>query len=442
MPSEFWSFNNMASKNRPELLIYKKIGASKPLDKAVTAEQFAEDLRALGDISALDIRINSGGGDVFTAQAIYSLLVSHKATKHVYIDGIAASAASVIAMAGDIIYMPANAMMMIHNPRTHLEGGIQDFEQGIIVMQKVTQTIIATYAAKTGIDEAKLSALMDAETWMTGTEAVAMKFADKLLPAVQVAAALEGDSWIVNGIAVDLSEFPNHPSLSAISNTEGEKTMPTMETILAKLDTEELLMLEASNKAAIEAAVADASTSVLTEAQAAWDTEKAELLASMEAKTVEAVVAVDVLASVTPEVRAVIEQAQAATALAQSRLLQMENERDLATMTNKIAKLDHIPIGADMAPIFLAFAKADSAGFEKVEALLTAANNAITAGTLFSNVGSGAVVTGDALTRLNAKATELRVTDQNLTKEKAFSQACLSNPDLYAQYLKERDGDE
>lgn len=436
MPAEFWSFSAKAPEKNPELLIYNKIGSSKAFDKGVTAQKFADDLRALGDIANLDIRINSSGGDVFTAQAIYSLLASHKAIKHVYIDGIAASAATVIAMAGDIIYIPANGMMMIHNPRTSLEGEICDFEQGIGVLQKVTQTIIAAYAAKTGISNEKLATMMNVSTWMTGTEAVALHFADVLLSAVQVAASLKEDEWIVNGIAVDLSEYPDHPKLAQLSNTEGEKTMPTMETILAKLDTDERAVLEEA-----QAAIADASTSVLTEAKAAWDAEKAELVASFALPTTS--VTTDVVAGLSPEIRAIVEEAQAAAVTAQNKLLQLENEMALATMVNRIAQLDHIPIGADMAPIFLTFAKADKEGFEKVEALLKAANTAITSGVLFTNVGSGGIsTTGDALTRLNAKASELRAKDATLTKEKAFSQACHMAPELYTQYLTERDGDE
>ena len=98
-------------------------------DADVTAASFKKDLDALGDIDTLNIYINSPGGSVFEGQAIYSQLQRHKARKNVYVDGIAASIASVIAMAGDTVYMPKNAMMMIHNPWGVVVGNAEDMRK-------------------------------------------------------------------------------------------------------------------------------------------------------------------------------------------------------------------------------------------------------------------------------------------------------------------------
>ena len=144
---------------------------------------------ALDDSSGhIDLRINSGGGDVFEGNAMYSLLESYKAREgnsiDVYVDGIAASIASVIAMAGDNVYMSANALMMVHNPWTPAAaGGSNDLRDMASVLDKIRDTIVTVYEAKTGMDRETLGAMMDEETWFSATEAVTYGFADKLVEA-------------------------------------------------------------------------------------------------------------------------------------------------------------------------------------------------------------------------------------------------------------------
>ena len=118
---KFWSFKAL-DETTGELLLYGEISDISWWGDEVTPKQFKEDLDALGDIDVLNVYINSPGGDVFAGQAIYSMLKRHKAQVKVYIDGLAASIASLVAMAGDKVIMPANAMMMIHNPWTWCWG--------------------------------------------------------------------------------------------------------------------------------------------------------------------------------------------------------------------------------------------------------------------------------------------------------------------------------
>lgn len=214
MKNKFWTFRNL-TPTKGELLIYGPISEYSWWGDEVTPKQFADDLKALGDITELDVRINSGGGDVFAAQAIHSQLKAHKAIVNIYIDGLAASAASVIAMAGDTIYIPTNAMMMIHNPSTFAWGEADDLLKLVDVLEQVKKTIIAAYKAKTGRESEELSKLMDDETWMTGEEAVTQKFADVLLNTGDVQAALNGNMMVVNGQTFDLSKFKNRPKLMA-----------------------------------------------------------------------------------------------------------------------------------------------------------------------------------------------------------------------------------
>ncbi len=131
-----------------------------------------------GDIT---VWINSPGGDCVAAAQIYNMLANYKGNVTVKIDGIAASAASVIAMAGDKVLMSPVSMMMIHNPATMAFGDHTEMEKAIEMLDGVKDSIINAYVLKTGMSRAKLSRLMDAETWMDATKAVELGFADDII---------------------------------------------------------------------------------------------------------------------------------------------------------------------------------------------------------------------------------------------------------------------
>jgi ATP-dependent Clp protease protease subunit len=125
--------------------------------------------------------INSPGGDVFAAAQIYNMLRDYKGTVTVKIDGLAASAASVIAVAGDEVLVSPVAMMMIHNPATIAMGNAQEMEKAIGMLNEVKESILNAYEAKTGLNRGKLSRMMDEETWFNAKKAVELGFADKIL---------------------------------------------------------------------------------------------------------------------------------------------------------------------------------------------------------------------------------------------------------------------
>lgn len=187
---KFWNFRKI-SNSEGELLIYGPISDESWWGDEVTPKQFKEELDALGDIDTLNIHINSPGGDVFAGQAIHSILSRHKAQKIVYIDGLAASIASVIAVAGDLVVMPKNAMMMIHNPWTWAAGNANDFRRLADDLDKIRETLIAAYQSKTNLSREKLIELMDAETWMTAEEALEYGFIDEIEQTKQVAACID-----------------------------------------------------------------------------------------------------------------------------------------------------------------------------------------------------------------------------------------------------------
>ena len=148
-------------------------------DDDITPQLFRDELNAgNGDIT---VWINSPGGDCVAAAQIYNMLMNYKGNVTIKIDGIAASAASVIAMAGTKVIMSPVSMMMIHNPATAAFGDSADMQKAIAMLDEVKESIINAYEIKTGLSRAKLSHLMDAETWMDANSAVEMGFADEIM---------------------------------------------------------------------------------------------------------------------------------------------------------------------------------------------------------------------------------------------------------------------
>ena len=182
-------YRMLAKGARGEIYLYGPIGASFWSD-GIGAKQFADDLKALGNVSSIDVRINSEGGDVFDGRAIYNQLSQHKATKTVYVDGLAASIASLIAMAGDEIIMGDGAFMMIHQPWGVAVGNAPEMRRTADLLDSVNGTMIDTYAARTKQSRDEVSAWLAAETWMPAQDAVEKGFADKIVEGAKVAASI------------------------------------------------------------------------------------------------------------------------------------------------------------------------------------------------------------------------------------------------------------
>lgn len=188
-PKKFWRWTNLAATEttpaQRTLHLNGTIAEESWFDDDVTPQLFADELNAgNGDIT---VWINSPGGDCVAAAQIYNMLMDYKGNVTVKIDGIAASAASVIAMAGTKVMMSPVSMMMIHNPMTVAMGDKAEMEKAIEMLGSVKDSIINAYELKTGLSRAKLSHLMDAETWMDANKAVELGFADDILARAEVA---------------------------------------------------------------------------------------------------------------------------------------------------------------------------------------------------------------------------------------------------------------
>lgn len=211
-----------------DLLIYGRIFESAFADGAVGADRIARDLAAVPNATSINVKINSRGGDMFAGNAIYNALKNHPAFVTVYIDGVAASAASVVAMAGDRVVMPRNAMMMIHKPQVVVEGDDRALAAAADAVRKITAAFSTAYETKTGLEPARIMALMEAETWLTPEEAVEQGFADEIDLQHSVQARLEGSLVTVNGLAFETSAFRNVPQALLSSSASHRESSPSV----------------------------------------------------------------------------------------------------------------------------------------------------------------------------------------------------------------------
>jgi ATP-dependent protease ClpP protease subunit len=168
-----------------DIFIYDMIGGW-----GITAENFAKDLKLLGDVKTINLHINSDGGDVFDGRAIFSLLVQHSARVVTHVDGLAASISSLIALAGNEVRMADGSFFMIHNAWGVGIGEAKDLRKVADLLDSVNNSIIDTYQSRSGKSREEIVSWMDAETWMTATEAKTNGFADVVSEPLKVAAQL------------------------------------------------------------------------------------------------------------------------------------------------------------------------------------------------------------------------------------------------------------
>lgn len=174
-----YKFQNVNGKC--EIFLYSLI--SHDLDYGMSTRDVIDQIKAAGNnVSVIELHINSEGGDVFESLAMYNYLKSHKARVKVFIDGLAASGASIVACAGKI-FMPKNAMLMIHNPMGSVFGESEDMRDEAEVLDKIRDNMANIYASKTGLELGNCIELMNNETWITADEALALGFCDEIIEA-------------------------------------------------------------------------------------------------------------------------------------------------------------------------------------------------------------------------------------------------------------------
>lgn len=183
----------MKGSKTAEILLYEDIGGW----FGITAEAFVKEVKALGNVDTINLRINSNGGSVFDGLSIYNYLRAHKARIEVDIDGLAASIASIVAMAGDEVRIADNAWMMIHDPWVMAAGTAEDLRNTAEMMDGIRETLLDTYMKRASVGRDKVSAMMTSETWLNSSDASANGLVDKVTGSIQMAASLRKE-WFKN----------------------------------------------------------------------------------------------------------------------------------------------------------------------------------------------------------------------------------------------------
>ncbi len=227
MSRKFWNWVKNEDDTRT-LYLEGAIAEETWYGDEITPKQFkSELLNGSGDIS---IWINSPGGDVFCASQIYNMLMDYKGKVTVKIDGIAASAASVIAMAGEEVLISPTGLIMIHNPMTMAFGDTEEMQKAIAMLSEVKESIINAYEIKTGLSRVKLSNFMDSETWFNAKKAVELGFADNILFSEQNGDSVESQAITFSNIAITNS------LLSKFKSTNREDVGTPYEVLNKRLD--------------------------------------------------------------------------------------------------------------------------------------------------------------------------------------------------------------
>lgn len=227
---KYWKMS-VNNKDELDIYIYDQIGDY--WGNSYSPKDLLEDIKA-ESFNKINLYINSPGGDVFDGVAIYNILQRVKSDKNikidVHVDGMAASIASIIAMIGDNIYMPANSMLMIHNPWTYAAGNAIELRKTAEELDKICDSMKTIYLKRFNKTDEKLTELLDSETWLTADEALAYGLCDEVLEEVKIAAKFDDKAF---------RNYKNVPD--AFLNAKNKEKLPEM-------DSETKVMIERINK--------------------------------------------------------------------------------------------------------------------------------------------------------------------------------------------------
>lgn len=260
---------NSEASGGVEISIYDEIGMG-----GVSAKDFLAEVKKYKG-QHIHLRINSVGGSVIEGAAIYNSLRRHKGGLTVHVDGLAASMASVIAMAGEEVFIAANALMMVHNPWSMSMGDADDLRKEADILDKLKNTLVNAYARKTGMEASTIASMMDDETWLDATEAVAMGFADEIEDGIEAAASVTPASARARFDTFTNSMARKPAQIKAEEAAPAEVVAPVEAPVIDALpvDTSEEVMT-AELQAKVDALQADLDAKNAAQAQASEDTAK------------------------------------------------------------------------------------------------------------------------------------------------------------------------
>jgi ATP-dependent Clp protease, protease subunit len=227
--------------------IYEEIGEDFWTGNGVSAKRFADELSSFGDIKRLNIHINSLGGDVFAAQAIHSIISDHTSAKTAYIDGVAASAATLIACGADEVVARLNTNYMLHYPWAMAVGNAETMRKAAEDLDAVTVPILSVYKeqVKGKIDEDKIKALMEDETWLTAEEALEYGFVDKVRGKIKAIAKVSKTQILCSGRLMDVGKYhyrnvPQYPTIKSKAEAIAKPVEPKQKETKKMMTREEI----------------------------------------------------------------------------------------------------------------------------------------------------------------------------------------------------------
>jgi ATP-dependent Clp protease protease subunit len=430
-------------------------------DDVVTRE-FIKDLNNHPKAKRINVYINSGGGEVFAAVSIAQQLKKHSAEVHTYVEGIAASAATIIAMAGDVRHMTVSGLYMIHLPSSCVSGNKHSFAKGIEILEKVEDIIRLTYKDKTNLSDEELTAMIDHETWLTAEEAYKYGFVNKIEEDPDridnLIKEVQDDLIAMNGVNINIAAYAEPDKLRAklteIQNKKDEGgSVMDFQAFLNSLPADKRPIVENALKEQIDHKTEELTNQVtnlteqvtnltnqLTSAQGDL-TATQEKLTSAENKIQElenSAPAEDAdtkfLNSLPAEARQAVLDARKAAADAQAALAKANEDKAFAEFQDKVKAYDNLPLQDAHVKALYNMSKSCPEDFASVEALFDSANNAM--GGQFKPVGQD----GDgnapenAYDEIEQKIKAKREEDPTMDYNTAFVNVISENPELYNRY--------
>lgn len=433
-------------------------------DDVVTRE-FIKDLNKHPNAKRINVYINSGGGEVFAAVAIAQQLKKHKAEVHTYVEGIAASAATLIALAGDVRHMTISGLYMIHLPSMSVQGNRFSLDKGKEVLTKVEDLIRLTYKDKTNLSEEELTAMLEHETWLTADQAYKYGFITDIeedMDAVDnLIKDIKNDLVSINGVDINIAAYaePNklRDKLAEIQNKQKEggqimdlqaflNSLPVdKRTVVENAVKEQISTQVTAQTATLSSQVTDLTaqlTSVTDQLTTANNTlkETQEKLIVAEDKIKsfengEEDVDKKFLNSLTPEARQAVLDARKVAQEAQDALAKVNETNAYNAFTDKVKAYDNLPLQDAHIRSLYNMSKACPEDFASLEELFKVSNNAM--GSNFTQIGQDGDGEGaptnayDEMEKLvQAKMEANPAMDYNT----AFAQVVSENPDLYNRY--------
>lgn len=445
----FKKFWNLAPDNSDEsvlnMYVYGEICSASSFfgsDDDVVASNFVTDLNNYPGVRKINVHINSPGGSVFAAASIINQLRKHPAEVHTYCDGICASAAVGILQAANpgCRHMSRATLLMIHNPSTRAQGDQKVFMKTADLLAKVKNTLVNIYHESTGLPEAELADMMDAETYLDANDAMAKNFVDQITEDEASYDFRNEGTLVCNGLTMDVAahlnveELKSHlQKLSATSKKPEEGGSPNMnfEEYLASLAEDQRGNVQAMMEAHVQTALQAANEQISNLTEQVTDLQS-QLQTAQAAQTPPPVE--DPLASMPEEIRNMVAQARADAIAAQQELARIQSEREFDAFKATFNVYDNLPIQDSHIKAMQVLAKNNPDMFKDLSELLKVANTAMGTGFVPQGTDKGTDVAGNAWDTIEAGVKAYQESHEGASYADAMRAVLRENPELYDSY--------